>query len=120
PNSSAPSMSISTAIGYQRDKYAEDVELELIKIRMKSSGIALMREIEATRRGLSILPYWNFSLFSSPLFPARGFNALTSPAGFAKPGVPGTNATVFFLSYMWGPKGTSGISGPGSNPDEIL
>jgi len=86
---------------------------------MTSSGVALMREIEATQRELNIMPYWNFSLYSTPLFPPLGFNALIA-AGAGKPGVPGTNATVFFLPHMWGPQGTSGISGPGSNADEIL
>jgi hypothetical protein len=105
---------------YQRDKQAQDVELELIKIRMTSTGIALMREAEATGQKLSILPYWDFTLFPSPLFPARGFNALILPGGPGQPGLPGTNAIILFLPQMWGPKGTSGISGPGSNSDEIL
>jgi len=105
---------------YQRDKQGRDVELELIKIRSHASGVALMREIEATGRRVSILPYWDFSLYSSPLFPPLGFNALILPAGRGKPGVPGTDATILFLPQMWGPKGTSGISGPGSNADEIL
>jgi hypothetical protein len=105
---------------YQRGKHENDVAMQLIKIRSTGSGVALMREIEATRRALSIKPYLFFSLYPTPLFPPEGPNAATVPAGGRLFPLDPSDATIFFTPHMWGPQGTSGYSGPGTNPDEIL
>jgi hypothetical protein len=105
---------------FQRKRHEHDVEMELIKIRSTRTGIALMRATEATRRALSIKPYFLFTEHASTLFPAYGFNALTVQAGGNLFPLDPSDATIFFTPHMWGPQGTSGYSGPGSNADEIL
>jgi hypothetical protein len=105
---------------HQRGKHENDVAMQLIKIRSTGSGVALMREIEATRRALAIKPYLFFSLYPTPLFPPQGPNAATVPAGGRLFPLDPSNATIFFTPHMWGPQGTSGYSGPGTNPDELL
>jgi hypothetical protein len=105
---------------YQRNAHEHDVEMELIKIRSTRTGIALMRATEATRRTLSINPYFLFSMHASTLFPAYGFNALTVQAGGNLLPLDPSDATIFFTPQLWGPQGTSGYAGPGSNADEIL
>jgi hypothetical protein len=105
---------------YQRSKHENDVAMELIKIRGTDSGVALMREIEATRRALLIKPYLFFSLYPTPLFPPKGPNAVTVPAGGRLFPLDPSDATIFFTPHIWGPRGTSGYSGPGTNPDELL
>jgi hypothetical protein len=108
----------------QRERHIQDVIIELVKFRSKDTGNALLDEIDGTGHTVLILPYFNFALYETPLFPALGLNSTAQPVRLRPtPGVPGSDSAISFTPYMWnrdGTPGTSGYSGPGSKADEVL
>ena len=107
---------------YQRDKHFDDVSSLLGEFRGKFTGTALRNAILAAQNELLILPFFNFNLY--PVLPWRplGFNS-TASSGHDDPDIIGSDAVIMFSAHMWtrkGEPGTSGISGPGSEADEVL
>ncbi len=98
---------------FQRSKHEGDVMVQLDIIQKMDSGKALLQSIEDAKRELCILPYFEFSLYPTALFPAVGLDAATG-------GWPGKIAYVYITPHMWGARGTARATGPGSNPDEVL
>jgi Effector protein len=121
---------------FQRQKHEDDVVAQLVNIRHRKSGSALLDEIEDSGKTLTILPYWRFGQTKlknnadiNEFFDDGGQNALAQPAG-AKDDKGRSNSTIMFTPSMWGPTtfdpktmlstGTAGQTGAASSPDEIL
>jgi hypothetical protein len=56
----------------QRSRHERDVLAELTTIRATDSGKALLQAVEDTKRELCILPFLEFSLYATALFPGSG------------------------------------------------
>lgn len=92
----------------QREIHENSIRKELNMIRRMKSGHALFREIARGPDLLAILPYihWDFKEYDK-------MNSSARP-------LPDGGVLILHTKYMWGPTGTSGFSGPGLNPDEVL
>lgn len=118
---------------YQREKHQRDVIDELSNIFMRKSGYALLEELDNTGNTAYIEPYWSFGKTAykndNAYFGDLGPNA-TAEQDRGADGDGPSDALVSFTPSMWGKPGfdpnshlatgTSGISGPASEPDEIL
>jgi Effector protein len=118
---------------FQREKHQKDVIDELVNIHVRKSGQALFKETERTGMTVYIEPYWSFGKTAykndNALFEQLGPNATAEQEGDPDAGGQ-SDSLISFTPSMWGKPGfdpttslstgTSGISGPGSEPDEVL
>jgi hypothetical protein len=121
---------------FQRKKHADDVLRELGHIRMRASGSALLDEIQDTGKKLYILPYWKFG--RTPLdnkdvndfFGELGTNSTAQRFGVIDKQKKTSDCVIQYTASMWGEAhydretnlstGTSGMTGPGAGPDDLL
>src|SRR5262245_1579662 len=84
------------------------IHKELNFIRRMKTGRALFRELASGQGVIFIMPFihWDFREHG---------NKMNSTAARI-----GGDSRLLHTKYMWGPTGTAGAWGPGSNPDETL
>ena len=106
---------------YQREKHLDDISAIFAQHRGTATGRALRERFEKTKNELLILPYFNFKLYPVPPWRPLGLNATAH--GTQKSGFGGSDSVIMFSANMWGRNGkpgTSGISSPGFEADEVL